>query len=135
MARGVGATPDGFSAHLAFGPSAARIARSMVRDLLTRLAITQQLREDAELVAHELVVNAVTHGGAGADTDLGLSVQVSATELVISVHDRGAGGSVEARTLTTEGASGRGLAIVEALSYAWSVDRTDGTRVTARLVR
>ena len=42
-------------------------------------------------------------------------------------------GAVEPRALEPEVGHGRGLAIVDALSSSWTVDRSDGTVVIARV--
>jgi len=55
--------------------------------------------------------------------------------IVIVVSDEGRRGEVAVREATAYDADGRGLAIVEALSERWTVDRSAGTRVEAWLAR
>jgi hypothetical protein len=54
-------------------------------------------------------------------------------ELVISVLDQGTHGTVAAQPFTDHRTHGRGLSMVGMLSSSWAVDRSAGTRVSARL--
>lgn len=75
-----------------------------------------------ELVASELVTNAVRHSGTGSVV---VYVRVGAPSLLIKVCDRGPG--VEGRTQEPgpldEG--GRGLFLVEALSRSWGTSTVE----------
>ena len=51
----------------------------------------------------------------------------------MQVRDAGSHGAVEPRALKPEVGHGRGLAIVDALSNSWTVDRSEGTVVTAQV--
>lgn len=81
-------------------------------------AVADELAERAELIASELVTNALIH----ARTDVWLRLSVRGERLHIGVHDGGrrllrlVGGSLEAE-------AGRGLLLVERLSRAWGVYR------------
>jgi len=127
--------PAGFAVSLPFGDEAARAARVMVGQLLAQQGCPGQLVEDGRLVAHELIVNGVTHGVPDAHAEIALSCRVLASHVVISVLDGGHGGDLGVRPATADSLHGRGLAIVEALSDRWTVDRTAGTRVEAWLPR
>jgi serine/threonine-protein kinase RsbW len=124
-----------FAVALPFGAEAARVARSMVGQLLTDHDCEDQLVQDGRLVVHELVMNGVRHGAPGARAEIAVSCRLLEAHVVISVLDQGRHGSVVARPASVESIDGRGLAIVEALSERWSVDRSGGTRVEAWLSR
>jgi anti-sigma regulatory factor (Ser/Thr protein kinase) len=114
-------------------PRAAILARSAVRDLLADQPTTEELRHDAALVVYELVSNAVSHGAPQADGRVALSCEVVDDELVVVVTDGGSGGEPAVGDLDEEADRGRGLAIVQALTRTWSVDRSHGTAVRAVL--
>ena len=119
---------------LPFESGAARMARDLVNHLLDEHEVSGELRQDAALIVHELVVNAILHGRPDAQQRIEFSTWVDAGQLVISVLDAGHGGHVRVKPPSQDAPNGRGLAIVEALSTTWSVDRTHGTRVSAHLV-
>jgi anti-sigma regulatory factor (Ser/Thr protein kinase) len=132
---GEGTAHGEFAVRLPFSPEAARQARSLVGRLLTEHQCNDQLVEDGRLVVHELVMNGLRHGEPDARTQIAVACRVLAKHVVISVLDHGRKGTVEARPASSEDVDGRGLAIVEALSERWSVDRNGGTRVEAWLSR
>jgi anti-sigma regulatory factor (Ser/Thr protein kinase) len=99
--------------------------------LLADARTTDELRHDAALVTYELVANAVMHGRPHPDGTVEMACELIDDVLVVQVRDAGQAGSLEPRPLEPEVGHGGGLAIVEALSSAWHVDRTDGTTVTA----
>ena len=133
MSKGTAAAE--FAVTLPFGPDAARVARSMVGRMLTDHECAGQLVEDGRLVVHELVMNGVRHGRPDAHAEIAVSCRVLESHVVISVLDQGHSGKVAVRPSSPDNLDGRGLAIVEALSERWSVDRTGGTRVEAWLSR
>jgi anti-sigma regulatory factor (Ser/Thr protein kinase) len=120
---------------LPFGPDAARVARTMVARLLTEHECDGQLVEDGRLVVHELVMNGVRHGEPDAHIEIEVSCRLLETHVVISVLDQGRQGTVAVRPASAHRLDGRGLAIVEALSDRWTVDRSGGTRIEAWLSR
>jgi serine/threonine-protein kinase RsbW len=129
-----GAPADGgFAVRLPFRREAARTARDLVDTLLSELQARAELRQDAALVVHELVINAVLHGAPVPEVGIEFAGRVDAGDLVIVVVDGGHAGLVAAKPPSTDAPNGRGLAIVEALCVSWSVDRSTGTRVTARM--
>ena len=127
--------PQGFAVTLPFGHEAARAARSMVGRLLAEQGCPVDLVNDGRLVAHELVSNGVAHGAPDARAEISFSCHVLEAHVVITELDRGSRGSVAPAPPSTSRLSGRGLAIVAALSERWSVDRSDGTKVEAWLSR
>jgi anti-sigma regulatory factor (Ser/Thr protein kinase) len=122
-------------AALPFHPEAARTARTMVGRLLVGHHCPEQLVEDGRLVVHELVVNGITHGAPGERSEIEVACRLLAGHVQISVLDHGHAGAVEVQASSVRRPNGRGLAIVEALSDSWSVDRTHGTLVSAWLAR
>jgi anti-sigma regulatory factor (Ser/Thr protein kinase) len=88
--------------------------------------------DDALMVVSELVTNSVQHGPGGT---IDLALELKGDELTITVVD---GGTPEAPLAAREASdskeSGRGLAIVEALSVRWGTSPTEtGTTVWAVL--
>jgi len=132
----VGATsPDDFAVSLPFRAESARTARTMVGRLLAAHDCPDRLIEDGRLVVHELVVNGLTHGAPGTRAEIDVVCQMLDEHVLISVLDQGHVGNVAVRAARPDSSNGRGLAIVQALSDSWSVDRSDGTRVSAWLAR
>ena len=84
----------------------------------------------AELIVSELASNVVRH----ANTPFEVEVQAGRRLIRVSVID---GAAVDLRVTAAAGdaTSGRGLTIVDALSYRWGVDKTsDGKTVWAELL-
>ena len=122
-----------FCAQLPFGQTSARTARRMLGDLLAEVTSSERLVADSLLVVHELVANGLAHGLPDELHQIEVSCSASSAEVEISVLDSGVSGSIAPRPPSYSRADGRGLAIVEALSASWAVDRSHGTRVSARL--
>jgi serine/threonine-protein kinase RsbW len=130
-----GAPADGgFTVRLPFDREAARTARELVDALLAQQQVRAEMRQDAALVVHELVINAVIHGAPVPDDGIEFAGRVDDSgALEVTVLDGGHSGAVAAKPPTADSPNGRGLAIVEALCASWTVDRSAGTRVSARL--
>jgi anti-sigma regulatory factor (Ser/Thr protein kinase) len=126
-------SPRSVTVTLPFGPQAARRARRLLTDFLVAARLPSTVVRDAALVLSELVTNSVDHGRGNAANEIEVSWQLSAQRLRVSVHDAGGGSVPAVRRIDPRAAHGRGLAIVAALSSAWSVDQADGTLVTAEL--
>ena len=122
-----------FAVHLPYDETAAATARSLLRGLLVRHGVPDELVSDATLVLHELVVNGLIHGDPDERNQIEVSADIAGGRLVISVLDRGNRGTVAAHPFTEDRTRGRGLAMVEVLSDSWAVDRSSGTRVSAQL--
>lgn len=83
----------------------------------------------AAVVVSELVTNAVRHGGGGVF----LEIEAHGDRVVVSVAD---GSPVLPRRRAPDGAGGRGMALIEALSDGWTVENHQGgkrVRVALRL--
>jgi anti-sigma regulatory factor (Ser/Thr protein kinase) len=109
-----------------------REAPAIVRAELAKIDAIEPVREDARLVASEIVSNAVLHSGCTPEHDLDVRGLLGEDFFEISVHD----------PALTEGApmvrdnpdiGGLGLRIVERLAAAWGVARPDGRVVWAQL--
>jgi hypothetical protein len=97
------------------GPDAPRRARSAVAEFCALHGVAAAGQEVAELVASELVTNAVRHAG----TAITMTLRLVGPLLRVAVRD-GAGGQVLPVQRVDEAAeSGRGLLLVEALAVRW----------------
>lgn len=105
---------------LPFHPEAVREARSIVRRCGDGL--TADLVDDAELLASEVVTNAVRHGGPVIE----LAVAVDAGSFTVRVSD----GSIRLPAVRDHSAldepSGRGLRMVEQVAAEWGVESESG---------
>ena len=89
--------------------------------------------DDAALVLTEILGNAIRHCAPVESGDLDVSWAVLPDSVSISVEDP-CEDMPTLRRAAPDAASGRGLAIVEALAEEWGVDRTlRGKRVWARI--
>jgi serine phosphatase RsbU (regulator of sigma subunit)/anti-sigma regulatory factor (Ser/Thr protein kinase) len=102
-------------------------ARRFVRTTLAGWSVGDDTIDTAELCVSELVTNAVIHTGTAAELTARLDDEV----LTVSVRDQGGEGTISQGALEDPlTISGRGLALVDALSAAWSAERSaDGTTV------
>ena len=99
-------------------PGSPRTARRAVRDALG--GVEQQMREDAELLASELVGNAVHH--AGGRTTIIVRVQLLAPSGVRLEVTDGAAAPPELHAAADGARAGRGLGVVDAVADAWGAD-------------
>lgn len=133
MASGDATPRDAFAVQLPADLESGRVARDLLGDLLTRSGTPDRVVRDAQLVLHELVVNGVRHGRGDERGEIGVHCAVDSRHIELTVHDAGDLGEVALRPPTEDLEFGRGLAIVDALCESWVVDRTRGTRVSARI--
>ena len=99
-------------------------ARRFVRRTLLDWTVDESRIEPAQLVATELVANAIVH----ALSPPVLSLEALGSELVLRVADRSRKLPVT-REATTDAAGGRGLLIVDALADRWGVDESGTGKV------
>ncbi|MFI9027674.1 SpoIIE family protein phosphatase [Streptomyces sp. NPDC053560] len=127
-------------------PIAARAARQLVRTTLADWIarglpgaqhLTERTADEAELLASELVTNAVVHAGTAVELLCRLDEDGPHTAVVVEVSDHHPARPVRGRhdAVTAEGA-GRGLQLVGALADAWGITyrrtlKTVWFRVTA----
>jgi serine phosphatase RsbU (regulator of sigma subunit)/anti-sigma regulatory factor (Ser/Thr protein kinase) len=119
------------STELPADASAAGRARRFVRRALADWDVDEEVADRAQLCASELVTNAVIHSG----TPSKLTLRLDDACLLVMVQDEGNRGSVrQDDDVDPLRISGRGLALVDALSTAWSAEHsTDGTTVWCEL--
>jgi anti-sigma regulatory factor (Ser/Thr protein kinase) len=111
-------------------PRAAALARRSVQETLGRWRVQPAQIEDAQLVASELVANALRYGRQ----PLALGLALTGNAVTVSVADRSeAPPRLHHRALLDE--RGRGLHIVASLAQTWGVRPVagGGKRVWARL--
>ncbi len=104
-------------------PRGARVARHRLASAVAGL-VSQERLADAMAVAAELVGNAVRHATPlpGGVVRVAWQLLVDGG-LLIRVTDGGSAKSPEIRPPSADAVDGRGLAIVEALSARWGVER------------
>jgi anti-sigma regulatory factor (Ser/Thr protein kinase) len=111
------------------GPASAAAARRMVRAFAARNGVPDNVTDTICLAASELVTNSVLH----ARTRLVLTLKLRPGAVRIGVRD-GFPGTPTVRHYPPEALTGRGLAVVAALSRAWGVDSDhDGKLVWAEI--
>ncbi|TWF90387.1 anti-sigma regulatory factor (Ser/Thr protein kinase) [Kitasatospora viridis] len=99
-------------------------ARVLLRTLLAQLESPELDWCNAELVASELVTNAVIHGSGRSGGLIFVRFEGSVEQLRIEVHDSSrALPTVQSASLDDEG--GRGLHLVELLGAAWGSEGSD----------
>jgi anti-sigma regulatory factor (Ser/Thr protein kinase) len=111
-----------------------RDAPSITRDAVDRLEEISHVREDARLIASELVTNAVLHSDCREDQMIEIRLTLSGSCLTIAVDDPFvAGAKAEIRTDRGHRLGGYGLRIVERVARAWGSEHNDGQLVWAEL--
>jgi anti-sigma regulatory factor (Ser/Thr protein kinase) len=111
------------SARLESTPLAVRETRRFVRDIL-RVWDAEILAETAELLAGELVTNAVLHAGTPIDVRLAWS-DGEAPRLQVNVCDETDAMPQIVEPPRPTGHGGYGLRLVERFSNDWGVERRD----------
>ena len=95
-------------------------ARRFVRDAATDWDAAEDVPEVAELLASELITNALTHGSVGVPPTSTIRITVSREKelLAVDVHDS-CTALPRPRPAGHLDLSGRGLTIVETFSHRW----------------
>lgn len=108
-------------------PSSSRAARQFVGEQLAAWGLDEDVVATAQLCVTELVTNVLIHAG----TPCRVTLHLDEGWLQVLVQDSGRHGVVQrADGHTPLDISGRGLALVEALTAGWSAERSaDGTTV------
>lgn len=123
---------DGWVRHRSLqpAPGSARIARQFVRRACRDWGVGEDMCEDVELVATELVANVVDHAG----TRCTITISYDTPRLRIEVEDFYPCSIPESPRLDPTASRGRGLLVVAGLSAAWGVrDLPNGKSVWAVL--
>ncbi|MDX6201528.1 MAG: hypothetical protein QOJ83_1028 [Frankiales bacterium] len=105
-------------------PESVHAARHLVRARLKPLQLSEDLVDTAGLLVSELVTNAVLH----ARTEIGLALQVRSAVLLVEVSDR-SGRVPSPRHYEPTAATGRGMALVEALADEFGMRVIDGGKI------
>ena len=109
------------------GRSAPRAARHWVMRTIAEAGIGGAPNQVVELLTGELVSNAVVHGPDAAEVRI--QVRIDGAKVRIGVRDTGGGTPTVGHPEPTA-PSGRGLALVEALSSGWGTQvHPDGKTV------
>lgn len=104
------------------------------REALRVLAAIDSIRDDALLVASELVSNAVVHSGSDPSEEIELVAELERSALRLVVTDPGHSDQMPTvRGSEYGGPGGRGLRVVEALARRWGRERRGGTVVWVEL--
>ena len=127
VAAGSSSAPMTASTVLSADHQAPGQARRFLRATLVDWSVADDSIDTAELCVSELVTNAVIHTGTAAE----LTARLDDDVLTVAVRDRGGEGTISHSALDDPlTISGRGLALVDALTTAWSAERSaDGTTV------
>jgi anti-sigma regulatory factor (Ser/Thr protein kinase) len=102
-------------------PTAARRARRALREA----HLPEDLQHTVDLLATELIGNAVRHAGATSDQRIGFAARFHGDHIRVEVADPGPGFDLE-RAIAGKGF---GLRLVEKLASRWGVETGKGTRV------
>jgi anti-sigma regulatory factor (Ser/Thr protein kinase) len=98
------------------------VARHRLAAALAGLVSPDRLA-DAMAVVAELVGNAVRHAAPLPGGVVRIAWRLAGGDLLIRVTDGGAAGTPTVRKPSVDAVDGRGLAIVQALSHRWGVER------------
>jgi anti-sigma regulatory factor (Ser/Thr protein kinase) len=125
--------PQHASTDLVADVSAAGAARRFVGRHLQSWGVGEEQTATAQLCVSELVTNAVIHTGTGP----AVTVRLDDECILVLVSDHGGRGAVRPlEEAAPDDISGRGLALVDALSSSWNAERNaDGTTVWFELAR
>ena len=116
--------------HLPLHHSAPATARLRARQTCTAWSLPQAVADEAELVATELVTNAVEH----AHSDSLLTLSHTGSELRIAVRDYRLTPTPQPRPIDISAPRGRGLHLMIAMTNTWGVNQhPDGKTVWALL--
>ncbi len=108
-------------------PEEVAALRGLVRTRLSDWGL-QELSDSAQLCVSELVSNVITHVGRGTPASLSLSLR--GARLRIELRDPDARALPTLVEASDEAESGRGMALVDALTERWGVELHDGSKVT-----
>jgi anti-sigma regulatory factor (Ser/Thr protein kinase) len=111
-------------ASLAPEPSSVAEGRKFVRDTLRQWHLRAALIEEVELVASELITNAVLHAGSAPTVRMmlhGDHLRLEISDASTSVPQR--------RDYGLEAATGRGIMLVDSMATRWGAQLVEGGKV------
>jgi serine/threonine-protein kinase RsbW len=115
-------------------PAALAEARAAITTDLEAQGIDAQTIEEAEIVASELLSNAMRHARTLSDGNIRLRWKVRLEVVEVEVTDGGSDTTPRPAPRAVWASSGRGLRIVRALAHEWGVSEDkSGTTVWAAL--
>jgi anti-sigma regulatory factor (Ser/Thr protein kinase) len=131
--RRQGRPPPATHARLEFeiagGEQAPAAARRVVEGLEN--AMDGRRVDEVRLLVTELVTNCVRHAGAGKDTPITVSLELTPTVLHVAVSNPGIAFEAPDPLGSPNGATegGRGLVLVDRLAQCWGIDDVHEARV------
>ncbi|GHB21973.1 hypothetical protein GCM10010377_09690 [Streptomyces viridiviolaceus] len=108
-------------------PEEVSVLRGLMRTRLSAWGL-QELSDSAQLCVSELVSNVIAHVGPG--TPANLMVSLRGTRLRIELRDPGARALPTLVDASDDAESGRGMALVDALTERWGVELHGDSKVT-----
>lgn len=109
-------------------------APQRARRAVGALVAIDPVRDDAILVASELVSNSVMHGGCDPGEEIELVAQLEPDALRLTVIDLGRSGRTPTRRGSEyHGPGGMGLRLVDAVARRWGTEQREGTIVWVEL--
>ncbi len=117
-------------------PASAAAVRHFLHEEVEKAGLGREVADDAALLASELVGNSIRHARALPAGYLNVTWFINDGGVRVQVTDGGGGKRPQIRRVSLADTTGRGLAIVEALSDDWGVDEEPAsTTVWAHLPR
>lgn len=104
-------------------PSRSSTVRRSVAAHLTSLPLTPEQRDNAVLATGELFANAVRHGSSDSGDTITVTVERTGPDVRVTVADRSPALPRLCAAADSAEESGRGLALVAALSDDWGIAR------------
>lgn len=111
---------------VAADPSALAEARAVLTDDLQERGVETRTIEESEIVASELLSNAMRHARPLADGTIRLRWKVRLEVVEVEVTDGGSESTPRPAPRAVWASSGRGLRIVRALAHEWGVSEDKG---------
>ncbi|MCW2527871.1 MAG: putative anti-sigma regulatory factor, serine/threonine protein kinase [Pseudonocardiales bacterium] len=117
-------------------PASAATVRHRISVDLRQAGFSPDLADDAALLASELISNAIRHATSLPSGELEVAWTIDPQGVRLQVTDGGSHDQPQLRQASLDDTSGRGLAIVAALSDGWGVqEHSLGRTVWAYLAR
>jgi anti-sigma regulatory factor (Ser/Thr protein kinase) len=110
-------------------------AVSDARRAVGALVLPEATRRTVALLVSELVTNAIRHAEPLDGDSVKLTIETSADLVRLEVRDAGGGFAPQAREREPLSVGGQGLALIDALSEDWGIDRdSDGCTVWCEVI-